>query len=393
MQRVERHIIMNSKDLDNITFLSKNLYNFCTYYMRQSLFKKVKYFGEYELSKLLTEYNQDDYRALPSQTAQQVIKLVFKNWKSYYISLKAYKKNPKKYLGSPKMPKYKKKIGHNIVIFTNQQVRIKDGFINFPKKTNIKPLKTKVNNINQVRIIPKSNHFIIEVVYEKNIKEHKLNENLYLSIDLGVNNLISTSNNAGLNPIIINGKQVKAINQFYNKKKAELMSFIGNKGTSKNIEKLTLKRDNKINDYFHKTTKYIINYCIDNEVKNIVVGYNKGWKQKVNIGKKNNQKFVSIPYLKLINQLKYKAEENNILVILNEESYTSKCSALDLEPIKKHENYVGKRVKRGLFKGKELINSDINGSLNILRKVIGDGFINLLDRGQVLCPTKINIPY
>ncbi len=392
MQRVERHIILNNKQLDNLTFLSKNLYNYVNYLVRQNFIKTREMLSEYGITTQLTKENQVDYRALPAQTSQQTIKLLFRNWDSFFRSIKNYKENPGKYRGRPKLPKYKKKKGHNIVVFTNQQAKLKDGFIHFPEKAGLLPLKTKVDNICQVRIVPKINHHIIEIVYEKEKKSTNLDENLYLGIDLGLNNLVSTSNNAGLQPFIINGKILKSINQYFNKKRAKLMSFVGDRGTSNRIEKLTFKRNNKVNDYIHKTTRFIIDYCVENKIKNIVVGYNKGWKNEINIGKRNNQSFVSIPFQKLVDQLGYKGEEVGINVIINEESYTSKCSALDLEPIKKHEFYLGKRVKRGLFKTLKglLINADVNGSLNILRKVIGDDFINLLNIGLAYNPFKVN---
>ncbi len=407
--RIERHIILKDKVLDNLCFLSKNLYNYVTYILRQvasekfeniseykDLIKTLKskkgktYYkiDEYDLTKRLAKLNQPDYRSLPPQTSQAIIGLIYKNWKCFYKSLKC--KNLK---GKPHIPYYKEKDGRNIVIFTNQTVSLKESYLHFPKKCNLKPLKTKVINFQQVRVTPKLSCYIIEIVYEKEKTEHEnLDNNLYLSIDLGVNNLLTTSNNAGLCPFIVNGKIVKSINQYFNKKKATLMSYIGSKGTSRRIRQLTLKRECKISDYLHKSSRFIINYCITNNIKNIVIGYNKECKQNINIGKANNQKFVSISYSKLIHQLQYKAEENGINVLLNEESYTSKCDSLSLEPIKKHETYLGKRIKRGLFQSatSKVINADVNGSLNILRKVIGDSFVEkITNRGDGYSPYRI----
>ena len=168
------------------------------------------------------------------------------------------------------------------------------------------------------------------------------------------------------------------------------MSFIGDKGTSNRIEILTRKRNNKISNFIHNTSKHLIDYCIQNNISNIVVGYNEGWKQQVNNGKRNNQNFVGIPFRAFINQVEYKAEQVGITLIKHEESYTSKCDALSLEDLKHKEKgqYFGKRIKRGMFKSRtgEILNADINGSLNILRKVIGNDFISLLDRGLVKTP-------
>ena len=411
VQRTERHIIVKNKSFDEITFLSKNLYNYCNYILRHVYFNKfdeipeykhlIKSFkikdkeffniDQYDLISELTKNNQVDYRKLPSQVAQQIILLLYKNWKVFYKSLKVLSKLN----GKPKMPNYKDKGGRNVVIFTNQQCRLKsDGMIYFPKSTNIQPLSTKVKSFNQVRIVPQATCYVVEVVYEKEIEVCKdLNDLLYLGIDLGVDNLATCVDNIGNKPFIINGKIIKSINQFFNKQKSVLQSYIGNKGTSNRINSLTHKRNNKVQDYLHKTSRYIINYCINNKIKTIVIGHNNDWKNEVNMSKRNNQNFVYIPFATLIQQIQYKAEEVGISVIEMNESYTSKCDSLALEEIKKHEFYIGKRIKRGLFQSSigKLINADVNGDLNILRKVIQDGFVkDLLDKGNVFLPNRIN---
>ena len=189
MQLVERHIRIKDKAIEDTCFKAARLYNFCNYHRRHAYFGKIKKFDEYELSKLLAEYNQEDYRALPTQTSQQVIKLLFKNWKSYFALLKEYKTNPTAFKGKPKPPKYKDKKGYGICIFTNQQVKLKDGYIRFPKQTNIAPLKTKVSNMAQVRIVPQATCFVIEVVYEQKSQQHDVKKENFLSLDLGLNNL------------------------------------------------------------------------------------------------------------------------------------------------------------------------------------------------------------
>ena len=196
----------------------------------------------------------------------------------------------------------------------------------------------------------------------------------YCSIDLGVNNLSTIGSNI-LKPIIINGKPLKSINQYYNKKLAKLKSELKNeKKTSRRIKSLTVKRNNKVNDYLHKASKLIVNYLVSNNISTLVIGKNKEWKQNANIGKRNNQNFIQIPHTRFIEMLTYKCKLEGIPLIIKEESYTSKCSFIDNEPIKKQKVYIGKRIKRGLFETKEkrLINADLNGSLNILRKVVGE---------------------
>lgn len=394
MQRVERHIRINDKQLDDLCFKSKNLYNYCNYLIRQEFIETHKMLSEYKLTGQLSKEKQFDYKLLPAQTAQQVIKVLFKNWKSFFRSCKEYKKNPSKYKAPPKMPYYKhKEKGRNVFIFTNQQVKLKDEYIYFPKMVNLPPLKTKVDNVCQVRIVPQYSCFIIEVVYKKEVITHELNNELHLSIDIGVNNAATCVNDAGLRPFIINGRPLKSMNQYFNKKKAKLMSFVGDKGTSRHIQQLTFKRNQKVADYLHKTSRIIINYCIENKIGHIIIGHNKDWKQEVNIGKRNNQNFVSIPMNNLIQMISYKGEENGIKVSENEESYTSKIDHLALEAMEHQEVYLGKRIKRGLFQSSTgvLLNADVNGGIGIMRKAVGDGCINLLNRGCVSQPVKWNI--
>jgi putative transposase len=185
---------------------------------------------------------------------------------------------------------------------------------------------------------------------------------------------------------------MKSVNQYYNKTKAKLQSKLENdKRTSKRIEKLTLKRNNKINDYLHKASRYIVNQLVSKDISKLIIGYNKQWKQDINIGKRNNQNFVNIPFYKFISMLEYKCELEGVEMITHEESYTSKCSFLDNEPIKKHDSYLGKRIKRGLFRSSkgELINADLNGSYNIMRKVVPN-FTNGIE-GVVVHPRLITV--
>jgi len=392
MNLVERHIIMNNKEIDLLCFKSKNLYNY-TNYVIKNIFSSLKRLpSEFDIIKAFANYDQPDYRALPAQTSQQIIKQLASSWISFFKLCKTHKEL------KPKPPKFKHKTkGRNIVIFTNQQVKLKNGYIYFPKMTNIPPLKTKVDNIRQVRIVPQQSCHAIEVVYEKQQQQVELNENLYLSIDLGIDNLATiVTNSDNQHPLLVSGRALKSINQFYNKKKAKLQSELILKHKqylSNRTKRLDLKRNNKVHDYTHKASRFIVNYAIQNKIANIIIGYNKGWKNEIDIGKKNNQKFVSIPYLKLIQQIQYKSQLVGINVVINEESYTSKCDALSLEPIGKQEQYLGKRFKRGLFQSatNKLINADVNGALNITRKVVDDSVVRqIIDRGLVFRPIKIN---
>jgi putative transposase len=396
LQRVEKHIIVKDDRLEELTHLSKNLYNYANYQIRQYFIKTGQMSKEYDLTTKLAKEKQIDYISMPSaQSAQQTIKLLFKNWKSFFKSNREYKKNPSKFLGRPKLPKYKDKKGHNIVIFTNQNAKVKDGYVHFPKKANMKPIKSKVSSVKQVRVIPNATCFIVEIVYEKEQLNLVSDNERYLSIDLGLNNLVTSFNNIGKKPFIVNGKSIKSINQYYNKKKATLMSYIKDKGSSNRVDNLTHKRNMKINDYLHKTSRFIIDYCIEHHISKIIIGDNKHWKQEINIGKRNNQNFVSIPHQKLIEQIQYKGEEVGIKVITTEESYTSKVDHFALEKLCKHDSYLGKRVKRGLFRSSvnRLINADVNGAIGIMRKVVCESSISelLANRGVAVTPYRVNI--
>jgi putative transposase len=369
--------------------------------LRQSFIKTGRLPREYDLTGKFAKRNNVDYKGMPSaQSAQQTIKLLFKNWKSFFEANKEYSKNPSKFKARPKLPKYKdSKKGRNIVIFTAQNAKLKDGYIHFPKKAEIEPIKTKVSSLKQVRIIPQTTCFIVEIIYVIEKKQVDLVNDTWLSIDLGLNNFVTTFNNIGEKPFIINGKVIKSINQYWNKQKAKFMSFVGDRGSSNRINKLTHKRNMKINDYFHKTSRYIVDYCVEYKIEKIIIGDNKDWKQYISIGKRNNQHFVSIPHAKLIQQIQYKAEEVGIKVALTEESYTSKTDHFAMEPLKKHgcekipRPSLGKRVKRGLFRSSvsRLINADVNGAIGIARKVVCKSSIAelLANRGVATTPSIV----
>ncbi len=395
MQFVEQHIVKNNSFLE-VCVKAKNLYNQALYYWRQSIFGNIQYFTEYELTGLFAEFNEENYRALPTQTSQQIIKTLFKNIKSWQLARKEYAKNPSKFLGRPKLPKYKKET--SICIFTNQQIKAKDGFIYFPKQANLPTLKTKQDNVQQVRIIPHINHCVVEVVYNvADVEQKKYNGN-WIGIDLGLNNITTCAGNT--DSFIINGKPLKSINHYFNKRKRALQSKLKpNVFSSKRIERITHKRNNKVKDYLHKASKIIIDNAISTSTTKIIIGKNENWKQNINLGKKNNRQFTTIPHATLIKMIEYKAQMVGIETIVTQEAYTSKCSALDLEPICKHETYVGKRIKRGLFvtATRKLINADANGALNIARLGLSASGKEMQISDSVMScvsqPKKLNILY
>lgn len=391
---VEKHIINKNhkffNECDELTVLSKNLYNQSLYNIRQHYFENKSYLNyndNYHITK-----NQDSYKKLPTKVSCQIIKMVDQNFKSFFALIK--NKTVKN-----KIPSYLKKDGRYLTKFPKQSISIKE----FKKNGKIKLSKTNINittkvkdfnSIKEVRIIPRNNFYVIDVVYEK--KGLKFKEtNIISSIDPGMNNLATISFNDGKKPFIMNGKPLKSINQFYNKKLAFLKSELETKQKtkkSKNIIKLTNKRNNKINDYLHKSSKKLVNQLVLNDVSTLIIGKNKNIKQDINLGKKTNQNFVQIPLFKYLNMIEYKSKLNGIKVIYQEESYTSKCSFLDKETIKKHEIYKGKRLKRGLFETNKgmLINADVNGSLNILKKAIPNAFVDGIE-GIGVYPFKLNV--
>ena len=392
MLLTERHIIKKSnplyKELDMMCFLSKNLYNTALYNIRQHYFNTKKFLNYYENVSKLSKEKQADYIALPAKVAQWVVKLADQNFKSFFGSLKSKKVNHK-----VSIPKYLEKNSRYMLTFTNQAISRKELKLGYLKLSGCSSrIKLIHTDVRQVRVIPKSKQFIIEVIY--NIDEKYCSDNgNYAGIDAGLNNLAAVGGNK-INPVLINGRPLKSINQFYNKELAKLKS---RQDTCKNknvnsgkIRKLTNKRNNKIKDYLHKASRKLVNHLVSNGVSKIVIGHNKNWKQDINLGKSNNQKFVQIPFNMFIHMVTYKAQLEGIEVIVREESYTSKCSFLDNEEICKHETYKGKRIKRGLFRSYDgrLINADLNGALNILRKEIPNAFTSY---GIEVCSTPTNL--
>ena len=306
-----------------------------------------------------------------SHPPQQVLKQVDRNFKSFFIAIKVWKRTPSKFKGMPKLPHYKRKNGKNLVYFTSLQCRLKNGCVfltNKMMKLGFSKIKTDLISVKGLRIIPLGDRYNIELIYNYEPEDLHLDKNNIMGIDLGLNNIVTASDNIGKTPFIIKGGILKSINQFYNKELAKYKSLSKNrnkKEITNRILKIHRKRNNKVRDFFHKTSRKVINHCIINNIGTIVIGYNEGWKQNVNIGSRNNQNFVSIPFLKLIQQIEYKSEMIGITVIRTSEDYTSQaCSSCGI--IKK-----SNRKYRGLYVCSEcgsVLNADVNASKNILKK-------------------------
>ena len=378
MNLTETHQIRPNHKLysicDELCFKSKNLYNAALFEFRQSYFdKEVDTLNWQNLNRIFNQNNQFDYRELPSKVSNTVLKKLGNNISSFWSLVKKpdYKKKVR-------LPKYLHKTDGRFIVEFNKQTfsnkRDEDNNLIICKSSLNLKIPTKVENPQQIRIVPKTGCYLIEVVYE--IKENKIKKNQRVaSIDLGLNNLATVVTNDGDNPILISGGKIKSINQYYNKitsKKKALLPY--NVFTSKSLDRLWLKRNNKISYEIHKITKFLANYFDERDVSKVIIGNNSGWKNGINLGKRNNQNFVNIPYSKFINQLTYKCQLLGITVIIREESYTSKASFLDYDEIPNYKDEIkpkfsGKRIKRGLYKSTtRKINADVNGAYNIMVK-------------------------
>lgn len=377
--------------VDRYCFYSKNVYNEANYILRQEFVKNNRILGAYDIQKLMQ--NMDCYKECGSQAAQKTIQMLDKAWKSFLVSIKDYSKNPIKYLGKPKIPKYLKKDGRQVFSLKNIQCTLKDGLF----RISFKPFKGYTvrthakGRLIQCRFVPKGLYYVMEIVYEIEVPDISKNSDRIVAIDIGVNNFITMVNNISENPIVVKGGIIKSINQFYNKQKANIQSElkkVNDKDWSKKLQKLTNRRYEMIKYQMHCISKYVVDWCVLYGIDTLVVGHNNEWKQK----KQGMQNFTYIPYELFIKILSYKCENNGIRFIENEESYTSGTSFLDNEdPIK--ENYrKERRVYRGLFIadcGKK-INADVNGAYQIMKKVFPKIFINGIE-GAGLHPTIINL--
>ena len=401
VQRAEQIIIRKNhpkyKLIDEMCYNSKNLYNEANYMIRQEFIANKNYLNYYDMNKEFKTH--ENYKACFSQPANCTLRLLDKNWKSYFRAIKDWKKNPEKYLGMPKLPKYLKKDGrYPWMIPNNSCLYDKENGELYFRLNILKGYRFKcrcLGRLIQVRFIPRGSCYVMEIVYETEIPDTKTESNRIASIDLGVDNLVTMTNNIGLKPIIINGKGIKSINQYYNKRLAKeksLLKIRHSKYWSKKLDGITFKRYQRIKNYMHNASSYIVKWCAENDIDTLVVGKNKEWKQNASMSKGSNQKFVDIPYQMLLQQLKYKCDNVGIKYIETEESYSSGTSFLDgEEPIK--QNYdKSRRIERGLFKSNSglLINSDVNGSLQIMTKVFPNAFNERYGIEAFLTPIVIN---
>ncbi len=380
---------LSSKKLEIIKLLSyysARLYNVGLYSVRQYYFNNntyLPYAKNYHECK-----SNENYKLLLSDTSQQILRIVDRNFKSFFGLLKL--KSRGKYTEKIRMPNYKKQYELMNITIQGRSARIRKGYViiglskAFREKHNppFKELKFKLpknitaDKLQELRILPVMNgmEFDIEFVYKKEFEPVSVDKDKYLSIDMGLDNFATCFDSNDGSSFIIDGRYIKSINRHYNKEKAYYQSILDRQNikVSKKILTLSRKRYNKLNNYFNLTVKYITDYCVEHNIGNIVIGDFSDIKRNINIGKKNNQNFVNIPYGMFKRKVQSKCEQLGIEYHLQEESYTSKCSYLDNEEVKKHDTYKGKRVKRGLFRTSKgyLINADTNGAANILIKFL-----------------------
>ena len=407
MNLIYSFYIPQTEHLVNLCKVSNNLYNQALYLFRQTLKNENKWLWYADMDKLMkTTPNLEgeiNYKLLKAQVSQQILKVLDRNVKAYCKAIKDFKEQPSKYKAMPQLPSFRKRGSLFNLYYTNQAASIKDGKIRLAKDLNIiipqwDKYKERIQNFQQVRIIPSGKKLKVEIVYRYEIKDANLDKTRYASTDLGIDNLATMVTDNG--SFLYSGKFLKSYNRNFNRRLAKLQSIKDKQGikkATKRMQNLYEKRDRYFEDAFHKYSRMIVNHLIENRIGNLVVGYNTGWKQSVNIGKRNNQKFVQIPFARLASYLKYKCEMAGIRFVENEESYTSKCDALAKEEIGKHESYLGKRVKRGMFRSStgRYINADVNGAVNILRKVVGDSdcISQITGSGRLLRPIRYSSPF
>ena len=398
------------KSIKHLCHIAKNLTNQAIYNVRQYYFNEGEYLN-YEKNYALLK-SSENYKMLNSNMAQQILKEVDGSFKSFFGLLKLAKKG-KYAIKDCRLPNYLPKDGYTTLVIGF--VRLNGNklilpFSNTYKKTHksveitIPPILLD-KKVKEIRIIPKDNarFFEIQYIYEVECVQRNLNTNNALALDLGINNLVTAVSSNG-SSFIIDGRRLKSINQWYNKRNAYLQSIkdkqmIGRRRTNRQKAN-TRDRNNKVNDYMNKVARTIVNFCINNDMSTLVVGYNETFQRGSDMGKSNNQTFVNIPYGQLRSKLEYLCQLNGIVFVKQEESYTSKASFWDRDEIPVYNNdnpkeytFSGKRIKRGMYQcaNGKCINADVNGALNILRKSNVVSLEGLYTRGEVDTPVRIRI--
>ncbi|MEG4962305.1 MULTISPECIES: transposase [unclassified Microcoleus] len=404
---VERHYIDRQhqffKQFDNLSFLSINLYNHGNYYMRKHFFKSGYQVGCARSLKSLYAILKPtaDYKSLPAQISYQFFKQVLHDGDAWKKSIMAYSRDVHQFLFLPKIKKNKAKIcARNLLIYDNQLIGKRgenknNGLLHLSQGDII--IVTKAQEVIEVRIVSATASYVVEVVYKKPVTLVDLNPQLIAGIDLEIDNLVVlTSNQLTFTPTLYDGKYLQLINQCFNKRRAFLQSKLDQgKYTARQIQQITFKRNKGVKNYLPQTSSLMVKGLVDEKIGQLVIGKNVAWKQNLALAQKTHQTFVVISYAKLREMIAYKAELVGIEVTVTEESYTSKCSFWDLEPVGKQESYQRKRVKRGLFRSlnQTLINSNVNAALlNMIKKINGNSpFEECRNRIEVFAVSPVRV--
>jgi putative transposase len=414
MQLVEQTVIDRRdprfKEIDQAAFAAKNLYNAANYLVRQSFIKSRVYLDNVKIFHQMKTH--EAYRALPAKVSNSILIQLHKNWVAFFKAMEEWKEHPEKFRGRPKLPGYKpKEQGRFLLTYDTQAI----GKRIFKQTGMLAPsgltclILTKLTDwekIDQLRIVPRTGFYVIELVYQQEPEPKEADPSLIVALDLGVNVLAAVaSNKDGFVPRLVSGKPIKSLNQFYNKHRARHQKHLS-KGkqqrfTSRQLDRITTKRNRRIQHYLHEASRRIIDLCVQEGIGRIVIGKNMFWKQETHMGKQKNQQFVQLPHARFIDMLQYKGKLVGITVETHEESYTSQASFLDLDPIP---TYAPKQQTRPVFSGKRIarswyragdgrvIHADVNGAYNVLRKSSSDPLqVGRGVAGTAVCPRRLAV--
>ena len=393
MKLVEQHVIKRGDPrysrLDEAAFASKNLWNLANYYVRQSFIFEHTYLDNAAVYHLVK--SSEAYKALPAKVSNQVLIQLHHAWVGFFEAMKTWREHPEQSTSRPKLPGYlPKTTGRNLLVYEFGAIwkrELDRGLVALSGLGVLVQTAQDRSTVDQVRIVPKAEHYVIEVVYQHLEHEALGDESLFVAVDLGVNVLAAlTSNKPGFTPRLVNGRPVKSSNRFYNQQRAREQKKLARgqapRFTSRRLDRITTKRTRRIMQYLHTASRRIIDLLVEEGIGTLILGKNPLWKQRVELGKKHNQEFVQIPHARFIELLSYKAALVGIRVILTEESYTSRASFLDRDAIPVYDparteepRFSGRRKGRWYYaSGRQIIHSDVNGSYNIGRKVVPTAF-------------------
>jgi IS605 OrfB family transposase len=378
---------------------------------KQGLVERATYLNYHAINRILIDQKNPAYEALPRKVSNQTLMQLDKAWKGFFASMKSWKRNPSKFLGMPRIPRFLGRRQSRLAFYDLQAISkkaLKQGLVSLSGTDIEVPFMNREHELKAARVVPmKGGDFKVEVIYERQTPTINETDNKkYAAIDLGINNLAAiTFSEQNRRPVLVNGKRLKSINRLYNKKKGEMQSTLMEMHTkrrcSKAIDRLTEKRNRRIKHEMHETSRGIVDLLVSVGVTDLIIGHNEGGKQEVSIGDRNNQNFCQVPHAWLISMLTYKCAMAGIRATTTEESYTSKASFLDLDhmPVYGKEKgaapeFSGYRQSRGRFKLKDQerwINADVNGSYNIMRKVVPEVFAEGIE-GFAVSPERFKAP-